>query len=51
MKLYTYCTQDEAEILCYNKEEGVKLVEYSYEEYLAFIKEVSKYYIHYYHKF
>lgn len=49
MKLYTYCTQDEAEILCYNKEEGVKLVEYSYQEYLAFIKEVCKYYIHYYH--
>ena len=32
MRLYTYCTKDEAEILCYNKEEGVKLVEYSFED-------------------
>ena len=49
MKLYTYCEKDEAKIVCHNKTEGVKLVEYSYQEYLAFIKEVCKYYIHYYH--
>ena len=49
MKLYTYCEKDEAKIVCHNKTEGVKLVEYSYQEYLTFIKEVCKYYIHYYH--
>ena len=40
MKLYTYCNSNEASILCSNKREGVKLVEYSYEEYLKFIEEV-----------
>ena len=49
MRLYTYCLKDEAEILCYNKKEGVKLVEYSYEDYLNFIEEAKKYYINYYH--
>lgn len=49
MKLYTYCRQDEAEILCYNKEEGVKIVEYSLEDYLRYIDQVKKYYISYYH--
>ena len=49
MKLYTYCEKDEAKIVFHNKTEGVKLVEYSYQEYLTFIKEVCKYYIHYYH--
>ena len=36
------CEKDEAKIVCHNKTKGVKLVEYSYQEYDALWKEAKK---------
>lgn len=49
MKLYTYCNSNEASILCSNKREGVKLVDYSYGDYLRFIEGVKNFYLRHYH--
>ena len=49
MKLFTYCETKEATYLCDDKQNGVKLKEYSYEEYLRFMDSCKKYFVSHYH--
>ena len=48
MKLFTYCENEHSEVKL-PKPHGVKQEEYTYEEYLSFLKEAKKYYIYMYH--
>ena len=50
MKLYTYCSNSLSEVKL-DRNHGVKKEEYTYQEYLSFLKEAQRYYVHLYHSY
>ena len=48
MKLYTYCDEKNSEIKL-SCSGGIKKEEYTYEEYLSYLEEAKKFYVHMLH--